>query len=113
MAKRTHVKPLAFVRFNTRLGKPKPVTMRALLDSGGAETIISSKFTKKLRVKKDPSGGTVWSTPAGTMKTNLKAKAQFTIPELQDDKLIEWDCHVVEDLGGNDMIIGRDLLEFL
>ena len=30
---RDDMRPLAFVRFNTRLGKPKPVTIRALLDS--------------------------------------------------------------------------------
>ena len=40
-------------------------------------------------------------------------KALFTLPELQDDKLIEWDLHVAPDLGCHDMIIGGDLLEFL
>ena len=28
------MRPVAFVRLNTSLGKPKPVTIRALLDSG-------------------------------------------------------------------------------
>ena len=56
---------------------------------------------------------TVWTTPSGPMTTNAKAKAQFTLPELQDDKLIEWDLHVSESLGTYDMIIGRDLMEFL
>ena len=96
-----------FVRFNTQQGKPKHVPIWVLLDRRGAETIISSKFAKKQRIKKDPKGGTVCSTPAGTMRTNQKAKAQFTIPELQDDKLIKWDCHVAKDLGSNNnMIIG-------
>ncbi len=38
---------------------------------------------------------------------------QFTVPELQDSHLIEWDLHVTKDLGAHDVIIGRDLLEFL
>ena len=35
------------------------------------------------------------------------------MPELQDDKLIEWNLHVTDDLGANDVIIGHDILEFL
>ena len=63
-AKSQHVKPLAFVRFNTSRGKPKPTTLRALLDSGGSETIVSSQFVKKLKVVKDSKGATTWATPA-------------------------------------------------
>ena len=108
-----HLRPVAFVRFNTSLGKPKPVTIRALVDSGAAGTMVTKEFVKKLRMKKDPEGETTWSTPAGPMKTNQKVKCQFTIPELQEDKLIEWDCHVLPSLGANcDMILGRDFLEF-
>ncbi len=110
--KKKHVKPLAHVRFNTGLGKPKPVTLKALLDSGGSESLVSEEFVKKLRVKKAKSN-TNWSVPGGTMKTNLTAKAQFTLPELHDDRLIEWNFHVAKDLGNNDMILGRDLMEFL
>jgi hypothetical protein len=35
------------------------------------------------------------------------------MPELQDDKLIEWNMYVTKDLGNYDMIIGRDILQFL
>ena len=35
------------------------------------------------------------------------------MPELQDSNLIEWDSHMNQDLGACDLIIGRDLLEFL
>jgi hypothetical protein len=31
-----NLKPVAFVHFNTKLGKPKPATLFALLDSGTA-----------------------------------------------------------------------------
>ena len=110
--KMTELKPIVFVRFNTRKGKPKPVTIRALLDSGGSGTLVTSKFAKKLRNPKK-ADKTVWSTPAGDMKTTLKCKAQFSIPELHDNRLIEWDVHVTETLAPYDMIIGRDVLSDL
>ena len=47
------------------------------------------------------------------MTTQSTVKALFTMPELQDDKLIEWNLHVTKDLGAHDMIIGRDILELL
>ena len=37
----------------------------------------------------------------------------MTLPELHHDKLIDWSFHVTKTLGACDMIIGRDLLEFL
>jgi hypothetical protein len=55
----------------------------------------------------------VWTTPSGTLMTSKKVKSQFTIPELHDHRLIEWDVHVTKSLGVYDMIIGQDLLEFL
>ena len=47
------------------------------------------------------------------MCTNQKVKAQFTMPELHEDRLIEWNLHVAKALGKHDMIIGRDILQFL
>ena len=47
-------KPIVFIRINTRLGKPKPVTLRALLDSGGSGTLVSKQFTKNLPSKTLP-----------------------------------------------------------
>ena len=44
------------------------------------------------------------------MKTTRKCQAQFTLPELHDNRLIAWDVHVTKDLGAYDMIIGRDIL---
>jgi len=104
-------KPIVFIRLNTSLGKPEPVWIKALLDSGASSSVVDKKFTKKLRVKKGEA--VQWNTPGGVMTTNQRVKVQFTIPELQDDKLIEWNVHVKEDLNSFDMILGRDILQFL
>jgi Retroviral aspartyl protease len=89
------------------------VTIKALLDSGASESLISKKYVSKLRVKNLKKKGTVWSTPGGDLHTNSQVKGQFTIPELQDKKLIKWDLNVADNMGVYDMIIGRDILSFL
>ena len=53
------LRPITFIRFNTRLGKAKPVTIKALLDSGASGSLIARKHTEKLRVKTRGSA-TVW-----------------------------------------------------
>ena len=104
---------MAFARFNTSLGKPTATTIKVLLDSGASESLVTQKYTKKLRVRESNTKPTVWTTPAGEMSTRSKVKAQFTLPELQEKKLIKWNLHVVPDMGAYDMIIGRDLMVFL
>ena len=106
------LRPITFIRFNTRLGKPKPITIKALLDSGASGSLIHKRYTDKLRVK-TRSSSTVWATPAGDLTTSKKTKAVFTMPELCDDQVIEWPLHVADNMGAYDMILGRDLLAFL
>ncbi len=47
-----------------------------------------------------------WKTCAGTMRTQAKVEARFTLPELFDSHQIKWDVHVADSLGAYDMIIG-------
>ena len=105
-------RPVVFVRFNTRKGKPKPITLRALLDSGGSGCLVKAEHAKKLKLRKT-SKPTTWSTPAGELTTKNCCRAKLIIPELHDERVIEWDFHVTKNMGAYDMIIGRDMLKFL
>jgi hypothetical protein len=71
---------------------------------------VTERHAKKLRLTKSPAKQTVWTTPGGALKTTNSCKAQFTIPELHDNRLIEWNVHITKSLGAYDMIIGRDVL---
>jgi Retroviral aspartyl protease len=101
---------LSFDSTLARVGKAKPVMVKALLDSGASVSLITEKYTKKLKKQQAPQG---WSNPEGELNTNKMVKSQFTMPELQDDKLIEWNLYATKDLGNYNMIIGRDVLQFL
>ena len=107
------LKPIAYVRVNTRPknAKPKVVTLRALLDSGGSGTLLAEKYAKKLKRIKGVKAS--WSTPAGEMLTTQAVKTYFSLPELHDNRVIERTVHVTKTLGAYDMIIGRDVLQDL
>ena len=113
MAKTKDVRPVTLVTLNSRKGKPKPVTLTALLDSGGSGCLINAKHVKHLRVRRSQAAEVTWSTPAGNMTTNQTCIAHLRLDEIVPDAVVEWKFHVTEQLGNYDMIIGRDMLQDL
>ena len=89
------MRPIVFVRFATRRGgRTVPVTLKALIDSGAAGSLVSKAYTKKLGAKSSNVAKTTWSTPSGTMTTNETVNGQFTITKLQPNRPIKWRLHV-------------------
>ena len=112
--KRENLKPIVFVRFNPRLGKAKPITLKCLMDTGASGSLVAKKHATKLRLKRTTGdNNAVWTTPAGNLKTTHQCQCAFVLPEFFRDRIIEWDLHVSNDLGAYDMIIGRDILSAL
>ena len=104
--------PITFGRLQTTLGKPKTTGIRILFDSGSTKTHVKRDCVKKLRLRKDVSA--TWNTAAGTISTNEKCKALFSLPEFSPTKVIEWEMHVgTLENTPYDMIVGNDLLEYL
>ena len=74
-----NAKPIAFMRFNTKKGKPKPKTLIALLDSGASDSIVTKKHVTKLKIKKASQANNTWSTPGGQLTTTGTVNTQFTL----------------------------------
>ena len=100
--------PITFGKVRTRLGKPNPVTIKILFDSGASATIGQYEVLKHLRLRKETK--TEWSTAAGSMNTDLRTKLQFKLMEFDQDSVIEWNIHVTKQKMSYDLIIGRDLM---
>ena len=73
--------------------------------------IIKKDLVSKL--KKSKNDEVKWNTVAGTFSTNETAKVDFTLPELHEERLVTWKCHVTNGPMNYNMIIGRDLLSEL
>ena len=84
-------------------------TLKALLDSGATATLINSKFVKHLKRHKCKT--TPWLTQNGTFTTGSKAKIEFLIPELNDQRLVSAYVHNTPQDMSYDMIIGQDLMQ--
>ena len=84
-------------------------TVKALLDSGATATLINSKFVKHL--KRQKCKPTSWITQNGTFTTCSKAKIEFLIPELNDQRLVTAHVHDTPQDMTYDMIIGQDLMQ--
>ena len=111
--KTENLKPMVFVEFRKTRNRGRPLLMRALLDSGGAGSLMTKEVAEKLALKTAKAKAVKWTTPAGDVTTNATVTAEFRMTEFHEDKDIVWNCQVTRSLGNHDMIIGRDLLEFL
>ena len=80
---KTKLVPYTTATVNTSMGKPCPVNVQVLLDSGGSGTIMRKSFAKKLRIRKDTK--TTWTTLAGRVSTATVAKVQFKLPKFFED----------------------------
>ena len=86
-------------------------TLKCLLDTGATGTIIQSKYVKHL--KRHKCAPTKWSTQNGTFITNSKAKIEFLLPELNDQRLVNTYVHDTNNPMSYDMIMGQDLMQEL
>jgi Retroviral aspartyl protease len=103
--------PITFGRIRTSMGKPKPASIKVLINSGASKTIVTAQYVQKLRSYEEKE--THFQTTAGTFLTHAKAKIQFSLNEFFEKRLIEHMAHVANDLSSYDMILGRDLLHEL
>ena len=72
--------PIVWVTLNSSVGKPTPIQLKALCDSGASSTIVKHNAVSKLRIRHDKS--TTWNTAAGRMTTTGRCKIQFILVEL-------------------------------
>jgi hypothetical protein len=89
--------PIIFARIRTSLGRPKQLTIRILLDCGTSVSIFNIRYMAKVRLKTNET--TTWPAAAGNFTMSRTAKIQFPMPELYDDRIIEWKVHVAKDTG--------------
>jgi excinuclease UvrABC helicase subunit UvrB len=79
----------------TIMGSNNPInwkSMRILLDSGCAATLINQDLVKTLKTTKE--NRTKWTTKAGNFSTHRKCEIIFTLPALHKHRQITWNCYV-------------------
>ena len=105
-----HLKPVVCVNFATReKGKPKPVLIKALVDSGASGSLVTERLATKLTTK-ETSSKQKWKTVAGSFDTTKQVRAKFSFPEFFENQILEFDLHLSPSLGNYDMILGQDVL---
>ena len=108
--------PILFVRIQHSTGKKNRQTksklVKALVDTGASESIISLRAAKGLPLLSSKMETKKWSTAAGLLNTRVKTKRlEFSLTELQANRKIEKSFYVVDiDLKNYEMIICRDLI---
>ena len=94
---------------HTRRGKAKFKIFRIIFDSGYSPTIVIRRLVNNLGLEKDAP--MQWNKQAGNIKTNIKVKTYFTLPALNANNVVTWDCHVYDSAKGrHNMILVQDIL---
>ena len=115
--KHLHSSPTVFVKLVNPADKKERQfetwLIKALVDSGASDSILTQEEADKLPVKKTKQEWK-WSTASGFLTSNTKTETSFSLPELHANKLINQSLHVVDlNIDRYDMIIGRDLIRSL
>ena len=113
----TNGAPILVGRICTREGQEDKVkTIRILLDNDASAMLVNGSLLKDLpRVTN--AKRVRWQTRGGRFNTTAQCKIKFTLPEFSDQKLVEWNAYVDDEVKDTslqyDMIMGRDLLRAL
>ena len=107
-----HLVPISFCQLHETTGTNKLTDAKALLDSGGSGCLITKQLAEHLP-KTTPASAVQFLTAAGTYTSQGIVQLQFSMPELNHDRVIDWKFHVADNLGAYDLIIGRDLMQEL
>ena len=101
--------PIVFINMHKKRKSKDIFTLKALLDSGATATLVNSKFVKHLRRHKCKTA--TWTTQNGEFTTSSKAKIEFLIPELNDQRFVKAYVHDTPQDMSYDIIIGQDLMQ--
>ena len=105
----SHYSPIIDGWMNTRKSRAKFKNLRIILDSGCISTIVMGRLVGKLFPEK--YSVMQWTTQAGNITTNFKAKIDFTLPALSAKNFMTWKCHVnYSNRSMYYMILGRYML---
>ena len=108
---------ISYGKISSHTGKKdiqsKTRLVKALVDSGASESILTKAKADKLPVK-NTKQERQWSTAAGVLTTNTKTETSFSFHELHANKIIKQSLHLVDlNINHYDMIIDRDLIRSL
>ena len=103
--------PILFGEVTTSIKHKMAKQAKILLDSGASGSIVSERFVKRFKQKKDET--CTWKTMAGSFTTSKQCIVEFTLPELNPTAKVRHKMYVVPTMEKYDLIIGRDILQKL
>jgi len=106
----------ANIRTGTKSQRHQIDGLYLLFDSGSSDSMIKLQHVKHLK-HKFVKNKTEYSVAGGIYKTNKEVKVNFSLPEFNDNKVINWKFQIDENDSeegiGYDIILGRDAMSEL